>query len=85
MSNKGAPNWAPDADNTPKYNKYQPYNSPLDDHTIMVFGKHKGEKFANVPAKWFIWYAEAATGVKNYWLMKYIADNFDIISIEDLK
>jgi hypothetical protein len=77
-----APDWAPDSDNTKKYNKYAPYDAAIDDSTVMVFGKYKGLKMVDVPASYLFWYAEQSTNVKNYWLMQYIFENFEVLKKE---
>lgn len=33
----------------------------MDDNSIMPFGKHKGEKLANVPADYLIWLHDQGT------------------------
>lgn len=55
-----------------------------DDHTIMWFGKHRGEKLANVPEGWLWWWYnncdKSKLHVKSLALIKYIDDNMEIIS-----
>ena len=36
-------------------NNYRINTNKMDDKSIMPFGKHKGEKMANVPAEYLIW------------------------------
>lgn len=31
----------------------------MDDNSIIQFGKHKGEKMANVPDSWLLWFWNA--------------------------
>jgi hypothetical protein len=81
-NNIKAPDWTDGATNDPKINKYQPYKEEVTDETILTFGKHKGQRMIDVPAGWFFWYLETATGVKNYWLLKYMQDNFDVLKSE---
>lgn len=80
-----APNWSPDSNDSQKYNRYQPYSGPVDDQTIMAFGKNKGLRLIDVPASWFIWYKEDADGIKNYWLIQYIENNWDAIKQEAIR
>jgi uncharacterized protein (DUF3820 family) len=57
----------------------------LTDESIMTFGKHKGEKLANVPDDYLIWiYGEGKMTFKagvcseeTKRLMKYIEDSFE--------
>ena len=52
----------------------------LADESPMPFGKHKGEKMANVPASYLIWLYDnrkCSSDVKEY-----IEDNLDILQIE---
>lgn len=51
----------------------------LDDNSLMPWGKHKGEKLANVPDKYLLWlYKEKkATGD----VLDYIEDNMDVIKM----
>lgn len=47
----------------------------LADNSTIKFGKYKGEKLANVPDKWLIWYYEQHKFDKNNALVKYIYDS----------
>ena len=59
----------------------------MTDDSIMPFGKHKGDKLANVPAAYLLW-------LKAQWdetppererdreLKRYIEDNIDILTME---
>lgn len=55
----------------------------LIDEDLMPFGKFKGEKMANVPAKYLAW--GKRTWHKTPWtepVLKYIWDNWDAIELE---
>jgi hypothetical protein len=55
------------------------------DQTTMPWGKHKGEKLANIPAAYLIWLYENAGIAGQYhnkWLADYIKDNMDILKAE---
>ena len=62
----------------------------LDDNSIMPFGKHKGEKMANVPASYLLWLYDdlQKSGV---WhpdkekLKTYIKDNMDVLKQQNKK
>lgn len=53
------------------------------DNTIMPFGKFKGEKMANIPAKYLLWLYEQSwyTGA----IRKYIKENIDILKKEQFQ
>ena len=52
----------------------------MDDESIMPFGKHKGEKLANVPAKYLLWlYGE---DLRHEELKAYIEENMDVLKQE---
>jgi uncharacterized protein (DUF3820 family) len=52
----------------------------MDDNSTMPFGKHKGEKLANVPPEYLIWVYE---NDKTYGaLRKYIEDNMITLRAE---
>ena len=52
----------------------------MNDESIMPFGKHKGEKLANVSAKYLLWlYGE---GLKHAGLKAYIEENMDVLKQE---
>lgn len=55
--------------------------STFDDNSLMPFGKHKGEKLANVPAPYLIWLYEN-TLYATHPLAKYIEDNMDALKQE---
>ena len=49
----------------------------LTDESIMPFGKHKGEKMANVPASYLLWLYEENKCAGD--IKEYIKDNLDVI------
>ena len=49
----------------------------MTDESIMPFGKHKGEKLANVPSSYLLWLFEEGKCLGE--LRTYIADNMDAI------
>lgn len=52
----------------------------MTDNSIMPFGKHQGEKLANVPAKYLLWlYKENKCYGE---LKKYIEENMDVLKSE---
>lgn len=52
----------------------------MDDNSLMSFGKHKGEKLANVPAEYLLsFYEKDKRGKK---LRAYILDNMDVLEQE---
>lgn len=52
----------------------------ISDESLMPFGKHKGEKMANVPADYLLWLYENS---KVYGEVKeYIKDNLEVIKAE---
>lgn len=53
----------------------------MKDEDLMTFGKHKGEKMANVPASWLVWFYDEnikkpafKVGVAGLNVLKYIQD-----------
>ena len=54
--------------------------SELTDESLMPFGKHKGEKMANVPAYYLIWLYE--NDKCSFAVRKYIQDNLDVLKEE---
>ena len=55
------------------------------DETIMPWGKHKGEKLANMPASYLIWLyenSEIRTQHHNKWLADYIRSNWEALKTE---
>lgn len=52
----------------------------LTDQSLMPFGKHQGEKLANVPARYLIYIRENFTLHDN--LKKYIDDNRKVLEAE---
>ena len=52
----------------------------LTDESPMPMGKHKGEKMANVPAKYLIWLYEQTKPI-----IDYIEDNMDALNKEATK
>lgn len=53
---------------------------PLTDESLMPFGKHKGEKLANVPAEYLIWLYENGKCYGD--LKEYIRENLDTLKAE---
>lgn len=54
--------------------------SALTDSDVMTFGQHKGEKLANVPARYLIWlYDEDKAPAA---LRAYIKANMDVLRVE---
>jgi uncharacterized protein (DUF3820 family) len=54
----------------------------MTDESIMPFGKYKGEKIANVPAKYLMWlYYEGKVFGE---VKQYISDNKDVLEQEIL-
>jgi uncharacterized protein (DUF3820 family) len=52
----------------------------MTDNSIMPFGKHQGEKLANVPAKYLLWlYKENKCYGE---LKKYIEENMEVLKTE---
>ena len=52
----------------------------MNDESLMPFGKHKGEKMADVPANYLLWIYEnnkCSGAVKSY-----IEENLDVIKVE---
>lgn len=56
----------------------------MNDESIMPFGKHKGEKLANVPAKYLLWLYDTGcnSGTSHEELKAYIEDNMDVLKQE---
>jgi len=52
----------------------------MDDNSIMPFGKYKGEKMANVPAEYLIWFYE--NRMVYGWMKEYIENNLDVLKSE---
>jgi uncharacterized protein (DUF3820 family) len=55
----------------------------MNDESIMPYGKHQGEKLANVPADYFIFMYDA--GYLRGGLKKYAEDNMDVFLMETKK
>ena len=57
----------------------------LTDGSLMPFGKHKGEKMANVPASYLLWLYDEYTmpnprfGFIHREVLAYIEENLDVI------
>jgi uncharacterized protein (DUF3820 family) len=49
-------------------------NTKYTDDTVINFGKYKGEKLANVPDKWLLWYYGENKAIPSDPLVKYIVD-----------
>jgi len=52
----------------------------MNDNSIMPFGKHQGEKLANVPAKYLLWLLKENKCYGE--LKKYIEENEDVLKQE---
>lgn len=52
----------------------------LSDSSKMPYGKHQGEKMANVPAKYLLWLYENDKCDK--YVKEYIIDNLDVLKSE---
>lgn len=52
----------------------------MTDESIMPFGKHKGEKLANVPPSYLLWLYDEGKCYGELW--GYIAENMDAIKAE---
>jgi uncharacterized protein (DUF3820 family) len=52
----------------------------MNDESIMPFGKYKGEKLANVPAKYLLWLYDQSCNNKE--LYAYIEENLDALESE---
>jgi uncharacterized protein (DUF3820 family) len=52
----------------------------MNDESIMPFGKYKGGKLANVPAKYLLWLYDQ--GCNNKELYAYIEENLDVLESE---
>lgn len=52
----------------------------MKDESIMPFGKHKGEKMANVPPDYLLWIYD--NGKCYGEVRKYIADNLEVLKSE---
>lgn len=52
----------------------------MNDNSIMPFGKHQGEKLANVPAAYLIWLHKEGKCFGE--LKKYIEENMDVLKEE---
>lgn len=52
----------------------------MTDESTMPFGKHKGEKLANVPPDYLLWIFENNKCTPE--VAKYIAENLDVIKAE---
>lgn len=60
----------------------------LTDESLMPFGKHKGEKMANVPASYLLWLYDEYTmpnpriGFIHREVLAYIEENLDVLREE---
>lgn len=52
----------------------------MDDNSIMPFGDFKGEKLANVPAKYLIWLYNTNQSFGK--LKEYIQENMEVLELE---
>ena len=52
----------------------------LKDNSLMPYGKHKGQKMANVPPDYLIWLFENNKCTPE--VAKYIAENLDVLKAE---
>ncbi len=57
-------------------------DTKLTDESAMPFGKHKGEKMENVPARYLLWLWEDGHWSKPAPLHDYIAESFSALSQE---
>jgi len=55
-------------------------NMELTDNSLMPFGVYKGEKMANVPAKYLMWLYD--NNKCNQPVKEYIEENMDAIELE---
>ena len=53
----------------------------LTDESLMPWGKHKGEKMANVPAKYLLWFHNNKN-LQNGNVKNYILENLDALLAE---
>ena len=59
----------------------------MTDDSIMPFGKHKGQKLANVPASYLLWLRQAweenpPQRPDQLELMRYVDDNVEVLKME---
>lgn len=52
----------------------------MDDNSIMPYGKHRGEKLANVPAAYLIWMYDNKKLSPE--LKKYCEENIEVLKIQ---
>jgi uncharacterized protein (DUF3820 family) len=52
----------------------------MTDNDLMPFGKYKGEKMANVPPEYLLWFFEPGNGYAT--VRGYVRDNLDVIKAE---
>jgi uncharacterized protein (DUF3820 family) len=52
----------------------------MTDNSLMPYGKHKGQKMANVPPDYLIWLFENNKCTPE--VAKYIAENLDVLKAE---
>lgn len=53
----------------------------MNDNSLMPFGRHKGEKLANVPAAYLLWLYD--TGKLYGELKQYVIDNIPVLRFEN--
>lgn len=54
----------------------------FNDESLMPFGKYKGQKMANVPAKYLLWLSDQEWIKKYPKVFDYIEDNADVLEME---
>jgi Uncharacterized protein conserved in bacteria len=52
----------------------------LTDNSLMPFGQYRGEKMANVPAKYLLWLYDG--NIRNAEVRAYIVENMDVLKEE---
>jgi len=50
-------------------------NTRYTDDTVITFGRYKGEKLANVPDNWLLWYYGENKGTPSDPLVQYIKES----------
>lgn len=53
------------------------------DQSVLQFGMHKGKKFIDIPASWFLWLTTQPTYDKTTPLGQYIESNMDVLKAQD--
>lgn len=55
---------------------------PLDDKSLMPFGKYKGQRLLNVPPGYLLWFFEQNWARDWPALQDYVEENFDDLSLD---